>query len=113
MSAEQQRRVFELCDMACRAISEGPMIWQTGLPVSIGHLRIEQRGLMRMARRAAGQQVENADKLPHGIDIFWRETKVLSVGWSRTSERQVICYEPGEWERELEFLLTPGHGRAQ
>ena len=113
MNAEQQRRALELCDMANRVMAERPNNWDIETPFEIGDLRIEQRGLMRMARRAAGQQVENADKLPYGIDIFWRETKVLSVGWSRTSERQVICYEPGEWERELEFLLTPGHGRAQ
>ena len=113
MNSEEQSRALQLYDMANRVISEGPLGWQTGLPVEIGDFCIEQRGFMRMARRAAGHR-ESAGKFPDGIDIIWRKTKVLSVGLSRTTgERSVICYESGDWERELEFLLTPGHGRTQ
>ncbi len=114
MDAEPQRRALELCDLTCRAISEAPMDWQTGLPISVDDLRIEQAGFMRMGRRAAGRREETADEFPPQIEVFWRETKVLSVGWSNKSdERRVLCYVPGEWERKLEFLLTPAHGRAQ
>lgn len=111
MNDEQQKRAFELCDLASRAIDQGPLGWQTGLPIEIGNLRIEQRGFMRMARRAAGSR-EDAGPFPDGIDIFYRNTKVLSIGES-TNERLVLCYEPGEWEGELELLLAPGHGRTQ
>jgi hypothetical protein len=113
MNDEQQKRALELCDLASRAIDEGPLGWQTGLPIEIGNLRIEQRGFMRMGRRAAGSR-EDAGLFPDGIDIFYRNTKVLSVGWSSTtSERRVLCYDSGEWEGELELLLAPGHGRTQ
>lgn len=110
--AEQERRALELCHLADRAISEGPIDWQTGLPISVDDLRIEQRASMRTRRRAAGHH-ESPDEFPDGIDIFWRETKVLSVGWSGAKGRQVLCYVPGEWERKLELLLAPGHGRTQ
>lgn len=111
---EQQRhaRALQLCDVAGRAISEGPIGWQTGLPISVDDLRIEQRGFMRLARRAAGRP-DPPDEFADGIDIFWREAKVLSVGLSRTGDRRVLCYEPGEWEGKLELLLTPGRGRVQ
>lgn len=106
MDTERQRRALELFDMVCRAISEGPLDWRTGLPISIGDLHIEQPGFMRMGRPAADRPslADTPD-----IEVIWRGTTVLSVG----HDRKIICYEPGEWERELEFLLVPGHGRTQ
>jgi hypothetical protein len=106
MNDEPQKRAFELCDMAHRVINEGPeswsaMFWQ---PIDIGDLRIEQSRLDDPERRG---------RLPNALNVAWRKRNVLTVAFTRDSDREVRHYEPGEWERELEFLLMPGHGRAQ
>jgi hypothetical protein len=107
MDAKQQQRALELCNMAHRVINEGPdgwraMFWQ---PIEIGDLRIERVRLDDPERRG---------RLPNALNIAWRSRDVLTIRFPNgAAEPEVRHYEPGEWERELEFLLTPGHGRTQ
>jgi len=106
MNDEQRRRALELCDMVHRVIDEGPDSWQAvfWVPIEIGNLRIERIRL---------DDPEQRGRLPNALNVAWRNRNVLTVRYSRDSKPQVRHYESGEWERELEFLLTPGHGRAQ
>lgn len=108
MDAEQQRRALELCDMAFRVMREGfPGLAAAFTPIEIGDFRFEQ------SRLTPEGTAERRGYLPNALEVSWRNRKVLTVMFSRQSEPRVLRYEPSEWERELEFLLTPGHGRAQ
>jgi hypothetical protein len=107
MRVEQQQRALELCDMVCRVINEGPDSWSAMFwePIEIGDLRIERIRLDDPKKRG---------RLPNALNVAWRNRNVLTLRHSDgVAEPKVRHYEPGEWERELEFLLTPGHGRTQ
>lgn len=104
MDDQRQSRALELCDMAERLFNEGPLNWQTGfVPIEVGDLRIKRVRI----------QAQRPGRLPNAVHIAWRKRNVLTIKYSRSGDRQVLLYEPGEWEGELKFLLTPGQGRAQ
>ena len=105
---ERRRRALELLDMAHRVMEEGPQLHTGFTPIEIGNFRFEP------IRLETEGTAERTGHLPNALNVAWREGIVLTAKFSRRfTEPQVLHYEPGEWERELEFLLTPGHGRAQ
>ena len=86
-----QDRAIQLRDMALAIVRPD------GVPPPVG--QGEVKGFpgdhLTISLRAPAENV-------HTLTIWNGLEQVLCVGWSDGDNPRVICYETGEWERELE-----------
>ena len=57
-------------------------------------------------RHAVERQHTRPD-LPYGLDVFWREAKVLSIQWADGGAFALLHFERGSWEDAALALGQP------
>jgi hypothetical protein len=98
-SVTKKQRAVQLRDlvlMAIEAIGTGPNGDRSAIGERPNHLYISYRAIPYP--RAHPTLSKN---LPYDLDIWWNN-KVLNIEWSDDGRIEVVSYEPGPWEGELE-----------
>ena len=108
----QQDRAIELRDMAL-AVLKTQGQWQkvhngARLLVFHGALFIAHRAFQKLPPVARQRKTKRKPLArPYGLDIF-AGGKVLRVQWDNDGHIHMEAYRPGEWEYELEKLVSAG-----
>lgn len=93
-----QEQAFTICEHAHSLVSNSDDWTDLGDASRLGHW---SNGRFRVALLTPAASIQGA-YLPHVLEVWDEDAKVLSAHWVAPEEVEIRLFEPGEWQ--LDFL---------